>query len=178
MNVLLCAKNVSLASVLRDILSRQGADAATIAVHRIAPYTMEAYAGMTHQVKNEVMKRVSQADKKAVGAKNPDIAVVSRKDDRIVLIPPRLRANEMKNPKGHTTEIRARDIFGPDWKDMFPIKYSDRIRQVIEQLEITPGGDQYLKDPSSVALVVRTAQEGWKAFIASDACEAGSQLPF
>ena len=77
----------------------------------------------------------------------------------------------MKKPKKHITGIRAREIFGPDWKDLFPIAYSDQVRQVTEQLQTTPGGEQWLSDPSTVAVIVRTAQDGWKAYIASDAYE-------
>lgn len=172
MKLIICNRDASLASVLRRILSLQGVSSASMAVHR-----MESYAGVTHSVKDAVMKRVSPEDLRAVGAKNPDIGVVSRKDDRIVLTPPRLRAKDMKSPKKHITGVRARDIFGPDWKDHLPITFTDRLRQVIDQIETMPAGHLYLNDPSTVAIIVHTAREGWMAFIANDAEEPTADPP-
>ncbi|KLD72219.1 MULTISPECIES: hypothetical protein [Xanthomonas] len=160
MNLIIYSPDVRLNDVLGDVLLRQGADTATLSVHRLA-----AYGRVTHEIKKEVMKRVTKQDIKAVGCNNPDIGVVSHNDDRIILKPSRTRAKDMKRPSQHVTDVRARDIFGPGWSKKLPVAYADKLDQVIEQLEMTPGGGKALDNPDTVVIIVRTAQDGWKALV-------------
>lgn len=68
-------------------------------------------AKMTHEVKNKVKQGLTSDDYKSVGVNNPDIWVVSKTDDHIVLTRPK----SMGKGKKHITNVKASDLLGPNW---------------------------------------------------------------
>lgn len=83
---------------------------------------------VTHQTKGAVMAAISPADLKAVGCKNPDVWVVSKNDDRIVITPSKTALkNGAYNNSKHVTEVSAASVLGDDWqKKLNPLKFHDR----------------------------------------------------
>lgn len=76
-------------------------------------HSLGMIATMTHETKAKVKKGLAPGDYKKVGADNPDIWVVSKKDDRIVLTRPKSKGKGKK----YVTDVRAKDLLGSDWRD-------------------------------------------------------------
>jgi len=79
------------------------------------------HAEVDHETKDAVKKALSKDDFKKVGSDNPDIYIKSKgngdDDDLIVLTRPATHANTIGKSKKHITNIHARDVLGPDYRD-------------------------------------------------------------
>lgn len=92
-----------------ELLARQHdrlSDSVQIEIH-----TLGLIAKMTHETKNKVKQGLTPEDYKSVGVNNPDIWVVSKTDDHIVLTRPK----SMGKGKKHITNAKASNLLGPDW---------------------------------------------------------------
>lgn len=101
---------------------------------KVEIHILQARVAVTHATKDAVMSGISPADKRAVGCKNPDIHVVSSKDDRIVLTRPKL----MGKGKKQITNVHAAKVLGANWPSLInPISFvsSPRLRKFQDEQE-------------------------------------------
>ncbi|MDR6398521.1 hypothetical protein [Herbaspirillum seropedicae] len=71
---------------------------------------------VTHETTIKVKPKIPKADLNALGCRNPDIWVVSKTDDTIVLTPSKsaIKSKQYRKTK-HVTEMSAKEILGEDW---------------------------------------------------------------
>lgn len=83
---------------------------------------------VTHDTTSKVKPKIPKSDLKALGCGNPDIWVVSKTDDTIVLTPSKTALREEKYRKTkHVTKLSAKEILGVDWLSKInPLKFHER----------------------------------------------------
>ncbi len=118
---------------------------------------LRAWVEVTHETKNAVMDKVTPEDLQAVGCKNPDIHVVSKKDDRIVLTTPATLRRNTEKSKKHVTNIRASEIFGADWPERLPILKLEKVGRLMN--ELNRGDFQSLKEADAYATFYRVRND-------------------
>ena len=96
---------------------------------------LRAWVEVTHDTKNAVKAAISPEDLRAVGCDNPDVHVVSKRDDRIVLTTPATLRKTTGKSKKQVTNIHARDVFGDDWADHLPILKFERVGMLAIDLD-------------------------------------------
>lgn len=81
------------------------------------------YIVPTHEDKGLILKKIKTVEPecfKEIGCYNPDIYIKSRKDDRVVLVPPKVIRNKCRKTK-KITAVKASEVLGGDYKDKIPI---------------------------------------------------------
>jgi hypothetical protein len=96
---------------------------------------LRAWVEVTHETKSAVKAAISPEDLEAVGCNNPDVHVVSKKDDRIVLTTPATLRKTTGKSKKHITSIQARDLFGEEWADHLPVLKFQRVGILANELD-------------------------------------------
>jgi hypothetical protein len=81
-----------------------------------------SWAKVTHETKKKVLAAIPKKDLEELGCRNPDIAVVSKEDDRIVICPSKTaRGSESVKKSRVVTNVKASEVLGDDWKSKIPV---------------------------------------------------------
>lgn len=83
---------------------------------------------VTHETKKKVKSKIPQSDLDELGCQNPDIWVVSKTNDKIVLTPSQSALNNKKYRKTrHETSLSAEEILDKDWLSKInPLKFHEQ----------------------------------------------------
>ena len=118
---------------------------------------LRAWVDVTHETKDIVMEKVAPEDLKAIGCKNPDIHIVSKKDDRVVLTTPATLRRDTGKSKKHVTNVRASEIFGETWPERLPILKLEKVGHLMK--ELSPRYSQSLIETDAYATFYRVGSD-------------------
>jgi hypothetical protein len=99
------------------------------------------WVSVTHVTKNKVKSKIPKSDLNQLGCDNPDIWVISKTDDTIVITPSKTALENKKYRKtSHVTELSAGEILGEYWLPKInPLKFNERWDSLLRM--VTPDQD-------------------------------------